>query len=70
MAKTEGRRLVNAWIDPDDAEQLAERARLADRSRSAELRLAIREHLKASAVPTSAAGADAHSKRLGGAGGT
>ena len=36
---------MNAWIDPEDAERLEESARAADRSRSAELRIAIREYL-------------------------
>ena len=45
-AKTETRKLVNAWIDPEDAERLEDAARSADRSRSAELRIAIREYLE------------------------
>lgn len=44
--KTETRRLVNAWIDPKDAERLDDAARAADRSRSAELRIAIRAYLE------------------------
>ena len=44
--KTENRKLVNAWVDPGDAERLDDVARAADRSRSAELRLAIRAHLE------------------------
>jgi len=44
--KTETRRLVNAWIDPEDAERLDDVARAADRSRSAELRIAIRAYLE------------------------
>ena len=43
---TERRQLVNAWVEPEDVERLDLLAREADRSRSAELRLAIREHLK------------------------
>lgn len=43
--KTETRRLVNAWIDPEDAVRLDDVARAADRSRSAEVRIAIRQHL-------------------------
>ena len=43
--KTETRKLVHAWIDPEDAERLDDAARAAERSRSAELRVAIREHL-------------------------
>ena len=44
--KTEQRRHVNAWIDPDLARRLDERARKADRSRSAEIREALRDHLR------------------------
>jgi predicted transcriptional regulator len=44
--KTEERRLVNAWVERDDAQRLEELARRADRSRSAELRLAIRKYLE------------------------
>ena len=44
--KTESRKLVNAWVDPEDAERLDDAARAADRSRSAELRLAIRAYLE------------------------
>ena len=45
-AKTETRKLVNAWIDPEDAERLEDAARATDRSRSAELRIAIHEYLE------------------------
>lgn len=38
---TERRQLVNTWIEPEDVERLDLLAREADRSRSAELRLAI-----------------------------
>jgi predicted transcriptional regulator len=44
--KTEQRRHVNAWIDPDLAQRLDEKARDADRSRSAEIRIALREHVE------------------------
>jgi hypothetical protein len=44
--RTEERVSISAFVDPDDHERLAERARAEDRSVSAELRLAIREHLK------------------------
>jgi post-segregation antitoxin (ccd killing protein) len=37
---------VSAFVDPDDHERLVERARAEDRSVSAELRVAIREHLE------------------------
>ena len=43
--KTETRKVVTAWVDPEDAERLDDVARAADRSRSAELRLAIRRHI-------------------------
>ena len=36
---------ISAFVDPDDHERLVERARSEDRSVSAELRVAIREHL-------------------------
>ena len=36
----------SAFVDPDDYERLVERARAQDRSTSAELRVAIREHLR------------------------
>ena len=39
------RKVVTAWIDPQDAERLDDAARAAERFRSAELRVAIREHL-------------------------
>jgi predicted transcriptional regulator len=44
--KTEERRHVNAWIDPDLAQRLDEKAREADRSRSTEIRLALRAHVE------------------------
>ena len=37
---------ISAFVDPHDHEKLVERARAEDRSVSAELRLAIREHLR------------------------
>jgi predicted transcriptional regulator len=37
--------LVNAWVPKDLAERLDEAAKAADRSRSAELRVALRRHL-------------------------
>ncbi len=36
---------MSVFVDPDDHERLVERARLEERSVSAELRVAIREHL-------------------------
>ena len=38
---------VSAFVDPDDHERLVERALAEDRSVSAELRLAIKQHLRA-----------------------
>jgi hypothetical protein len=44
------RTLIGAYLDRSDRERLAERAQLAERTLSAEIRLAIREHLEASSV--------------------
>ena len=44
--RTAERVSISAFVDPDDHEQLVERARSEDRSVSAELRVAIREHLR------------------------
>ena len=44
--QTETRKVVTAWVDALDARRLDDVARVADRSRSAELRLAIRAHLE------------------------
>jgi Ribbon-helix-helix protein, copG family len=44
--RTEGRVSISAFVDPDDHERLVERARVENRSVSAELRQAIREHLR------------------------
>jgi predicted transcriptional regulator len=44
--KTEQRQHINAWVDASLARRLDERAQQADRSRSAEIRTAIREHLE------------------------
>ena len=43
--KTERREHVNAWVEPEDVRRLDERAAAAERSRSAEIRVAIRAHL-------------------------
>ena len=43
--RTEERVSISAFVDPDDHERLVERARAEERSVSAELRVAIREHL-------------------------
>lgn len=42
----EERRLVSAWVEQPLADRLDQAARAAYRSRSAELRLAIAEHLE------------------------
>lgn len=39
-------RLINAWVPRELAELLDEAAREADRSRSAEVRIALRAHLE------------------------
>jgi predicted transcriptional regulator len=46
QTKTETRRLVNTWVEPELVERLDDVARAADRSRSAELRIAIRAHIE------------------------
>ena len=43
--RTEERVSISAFVDVDDHERLVSRARAEERSVSAELRLAIREHL-------------------------
>jgi predicted transcriptional regulator len=49
MATTTEQRLhINAWVDVSLARRLDEKAQRADRSRSAEIRTAIREHLERS----------------------
>jgi hypothetical protein len=42
---TEERKFVSAWIETTLADRLDEAAREADRSRSAELRVALKRHL-------------------------
>ena len=44
--RTEERVSVSAFVDPDDHEKLVEQARSEERSVSAELRIAIRQHLR------------------------
>jgi hypothetical protein len=44
LMRTLERVSISAFVDPDD-ERLVERARAEDRSLSAEVRVAIREHL-------------------------
>jgi post-segregation antitoxin (ccd killing protein) len=46
QVRTSERVSISAFVDSDDHERLAERARDEDRSLSAELRVAIREHLR------------------------
>jgi len=43
----EPRRIVSVWCEPALVERLDEAASAADRSRSAELRVALRRHLHA-----------------------
>ena len=59
LMRTVERVSISAFVDPDDHEQLVERARLEDRSLSAELRLAIREHLRSGERTVVTAGAAA-----------
>ena len=44
--RTAERISISAFVDQDDHERLVDRARSEDRSVSAELRVAIREHLR------------------------
>jgi predicted transcriptional regulator len=44
--KTEERRHVNVWVEPELARKLDERAEQEDRSRSAVIRVALRRHLE------------------------
>jgi hypothetical protein len=53
------RQLVAAHVDSADREQLVALARREERSVSAEIRVAIREHLRTSAAMTIRAEADA-----------
>ena len=50
VVRTVERVSVSAFVDPADHERLVKRARSEDRSVSAELRVAIREHLERQAV--------------------
>lgn len=45
IERTERQRLVSTWLDVSLADELDRLAREADRSRSAELRIAIRQHI-------------------------
>ena len=63
--KTEERVSISAFLDPDDHVRLVERARMEDRSVSAELRVAIREHLRSRAGRVAAVDASrAHVERV------
>jgi predicted transcriptional regulator len=44
--KTEQRQLVNAWVEHDVVQALEAQAERADRSRSAEIRIALREYVE------------------------
>jgi predicted transcriptional regulator len=46
LTKTEGREHVNVWVEPELVRQLDEKAEEADRSRSAEIRIALRRHVE------------------------
>ena len=43
--RTVDQRLIQAWVEPDLARRLEEAAAAADRSKSAELRVALRRYL-------------------------
>jgi metal-responsive CopG/Arc/MetJ family transcriptional regulator len=45
-AKTSQREHIGTWIEPEVVRELEERAERADRSRSAELRIALRQYLE------------------------
>jgi predicted transcriptional regulator len=45
--RTEQRLHVNTWVEPELVGQLDEKAAAADRSRSAEIRVALRQHVDA-----------------------
>jgi metal-responsive CopG/Arc/MetJ family transcriptional regulator len=45
-AKTSQREHIGTWIEPEVVRELEERAERADRSRSAELRIALRRYLE------------------------
>jgi Ribbon-helix-helix protein, copG family len=44
--QSERKQLVNLWVERDVIRELEERAERAERSRSAEMRLALRRHLE------------------------
>ena len=46
--KTEQREHVGTWVEPEVVRELEERAEQADRSRSAEIKIALRRHLEQS----------------------
>jgi predicted transcriptional regulator len=45
--KTRQRLHVNTWVDPELVRRLDEKAAAADRSSSAEIRIALRQHVEA-----------------------
>jgi predicted transcriptional regulator len=45
------RQIISVWMEPNTIDRLEQLAREADRSRSAELRVAVREHLARAAQP-------------------
>jgi hypothetical protein len=61
---------ISAFVDPDLHERLVERARSAERSLSAELRVAIREHLASGAAVRTAGVEGDHARRVGSRGTT
>ena len=46
VADDNARQIVSAWVQPELAQRLEEAARAAHRSRSAELRIALRRYLE------------------------
>ena len=46
--KTAQREHVGTWVEPEVVRELEERAEQVDRSRSAEIRIALRRHLEQS----------------------
>jgi hypothetical protein len=67
---TEARVSISAFVDHDDYERLVELARAEERSVSAELRLAIREHLACGAAVGTAGVQGESARRLGSRGTT
>lgn len=44
--KTDERQHVNAWVEPELVRRLDARAQAAERTRSAEIRIALRQHVE------------------------